>query len=72
MLVLGRESNKQDKDKDTIIITTPNGEVIKVILLSTNGQQASIGIEADKSVKIMRQELLMPVGDGTYFSVSES
>lgn len=48
MLVLGRKVN------ETIHI----GDDITVTLLKINGDQISIGIEAPKNVKILREELI--------------
>jgi carbon storage regulator CsrA len=56
MLVLTRKIGQM------IIITLEDGREIEVLLLelkSGNGQkEATIGIEADKSIKIMRREII--------------
>jgi len=47
-----------NKDKNTIVITASNGDLIKVHLLTERGNQIKVGIDADKSVVIMRNELI--------------
>jgi len=56
MLILMREID--NKDKNTIVITASNGDLIKVHLLTERGNQIKVGIDADKSVVIMRNELI--------------
>lgn len=54
MLVLSRKAGQ------SIVITTEGGEVVRVTLVKTNkrGQSsASIGIDADKRIKIDREEI---------------
>jgi carbon storage regulator CsrA len=51
MLVLAR------KPLELILITTPEGREIAVALCSLESNQARIGIEADREVRILRAEL---------------
>ena len=51
MLVLAR------KPLERILITTPEGREIAVALCSLESNQARIGIEADREVRILRAEL---------------
>lgn len=52
MLVLTRRPN------ESLVLTTPAGEVIEVRMLRIRGNQAHLGIQADKQVVIHRQEVL--------------
>ena len=51
MLLLGR------RDGQSVTITTPSGEVITVTMVVGRGK-LKLGIEADRSVKVLRSELL--------------
>lgn len=52
MLVLSR------KESETIILTDQqSGREIRIKLVRINGNRATIGIEADRQVKVMRSEL---------------
>ena len=51
MLVLSR------REGEAIILETSDGP-IRVTLTEYNGQQTRVGVEAPKSVKILREELL--------------
>lgn len=63
MLVIGRRLQQR------IIITTKSGETIEVTLIDTRRDQARIGFVADRSIKIVREELIetvygkLPVGE---------
>ena len=52
MLILTRRVGK------TIIIETPAGEHIKVVVLGVKGNQVRIGTEAPDDISIVREELL--------------
>ena len=52
MLVLAR---RQD---ESLIITTPSGEEIKILIMDAYHGFAKIGIEAPGDFKILREELL--------------
>ncbi|MEM7066816.1 MAG: carbon storage regulator [Cyanobacteria bacterium P01_B01_bin.77] len=52
MLILTRKTD------ETVILTHPNGDQIDVIETAVNGSSVSLGIDADKEVEIMREELL--------------
>ena len=51
MLILSR------KEGESIILTLEDDREIEVILLELRGNQAKIGIDADKSINIARDEL---------------
>lgn len=51
MLILSRKSG------ETLLITTPKGEVIEVRINSIKGCRVSVGVTADESIKILRGEL---------------
>lgn len=50
--------------QESLIIQLPDHREIKVMLVSVHGQQARIGIEADRDIIITREELLYPEGSG--------
>lgn len=52
MLVLSRDPQQ------SIILEYPNGEKVTIQVLSVNGKQVRIGIDAPKDIKIARSELL--------------
>ncbi len=54
MLVLSR------KPTESILITTPSGDVIRVLVDSIRGNRVSIGFEADRKIVIKRAELSLP------------
>lgn len=51
MLVLGRAIGQK------IVVETSDGP-IEIVIRGTNGKQIKVGVDAPKSVKIMRKELL--------------
>ncbi len=51
MLILTREC-------ESVVITTADGQEIEVVVLGIENNRVRIGIEADKSVEIVRSELL--------------
>ena len=60
MLVLSR------KKDETIILKGPNMEDIKITVVRIdNRNKVRIGIEADKEITVLRQELTTDVGDVT-------
>jgi carbon storage regulator CsrA len=60
MLVLSR------KKDETIILKGPNMEDIKITVVRIdNRNKVRIGIEADKEITVLRQELTTEVGDVT-------
>ena len=52
MIVLTRKTN------EAITITTPNGEKIEVAVTKINGGQVQIGVKADKTINVLRNELV--------------
>ena len=52
MLILTRHPG------ETIIIETPAGERIQVVVLGVKGNQVRVGIEAPADVTILREELI--------------
>ena len=52
MLVLSR------KEGESIVLTTPTGETVTITLTKYRGAQTIVGIEAPKSRKILRSELI--------------
>ena len=54
MLVLTR------KTKAAVIIVTPTGEKIRVVVTSINSGVVRLGFEADKDVLILREEICPP------------
>ena len=52
MLVLSR------KEGESIILQTETGESIKIQVVNIKGNQVKIGIEAARSVKISREEII--------------
>jgi len=50
--------NLTRRPNESIVITTADGQEIKVIVLGVKGNQVRLGIAADKSVEILRTELL--------------
>jgi carbon storage regulator len=52
MLILTRRPD------ESLVMTTPKGEQVEVIVLGVKGNQVSLGIVADKSINIVRSELL--------------
>ena len=52
MLVLTRKYGEQ------IVIKTEDGKEVVITLVKVKGNQARIGVEADKSVSIYRKEIL--------------
>ncbi len=60
MLVLSR------KKDETIILKGPNMEDIKITVVRIdNRNKVRIGIEADKEITVLREELTTEVGDVT-------
>lgn len=55
MLILTRKTN------EAIILTTDDGQEVRLVVLAIKGQQVKIGFEADQSVEIVRAELLSDV-----------
>ena len=53
MLVLSRFPNEQ------IVITTSDGEKIRITLVKVDGAKARIGIDAKPETSIVRSELLL-------------
>ena len=45
---------------ETIIIETPAGERIEVVVLGIKGNQVRIGTDAPENITILREELLEP------------
>jgi sRNA-binding carbon storage regulator CsrA len=60
MLILGRTTKPGD---DTIVIETPAGEKIRVKLTKLTGNSARIGVEADASIRIYREEVRHPLSE---------
>ncbi len=56
MLKLTRNPGAGEKSRLTI--TTESGDVIKIIILQSSSHSVQVGIDADKSVNIKRDELL--------------
>ena len=52
MLILSR------KEDEAIIIKLPNGDQIDVIVTQINGNHVRVGVDADDSVEIIREELV--------------
>ncbi len=52
MLVLSR------KEGESIILQTETGESIKIQVVNIKGNQVKIGIEAARSVKVSREEIM--------------
>ena len=52
MLVLSRKQNEE------ILIVTPQGEEIRLHIAEVKSGSAKIGLQADRSIQIMRGELL--------------
>lgn len=57
MLVLSRKKNEE------IIIVTAHGEEIILRISDVNSGCAKIGLQADRSIRIMRGELLSEAGN---------
>ena len=57
MLVLSRKKDER------IVVETPHGEKIEILLVESRGSGARIGFEADKSIKIYRKELLPVISE---------
>lgn len=55
MLVLTR------KTEAAVIIVTPTGERIRVVVTSINGSVVRLGFEAAKDVSIKREEICLPI-----------
>lgn len=51
MLILTR------REGEALVITTPSGEQIKVALIEKSGSQVSMGIIANRSVTVDREEI---------------
>ncbi len=51
MLVLTRKTDQK------IIFTTSHGEIIVLTVVAINGDRARLGIEADRSITIHREEV---------------
>lgn len=51
MLVLSRKVNEK------LVITTPEGRTITVVVVALERGQAQIGVRADRDVKVLRGEL---------------
>ena len=51
MLTLNRKTD------ESIIISTPSGETIKIVLISTCKSHSKIGIQAPQNYRILREEL---------------
>ena len=54
MLVLSRKVN------ETLLITTPDGEEIRITLAALRGHTARFGVTAPRSYSIVREELVSP------------
>lgn len=54
MLVLSRRVN------ETLLITTPDGEKIRITLAALRGHTARIGVTAPRSYLIVREEIVSP------------
>ena len=52
MLVLTRKAD------EAIILTMPSGEQIDIIVTEVSRNQVRIGIDANKDVQVMREEML--------------
>lgn len=50
--------NLTRRPNESIVITTADGQEIEVVVLGVKGNQVRLGIAADKSVEILRAELL--------------
>jgi len=50
--------NLTRRPNESIVITTADGQEIEVVVLGVKGSQVRLGIAADKSVEILRAELL--------------
>jgi carbon storage regulator CsrA len=55
MLVLGRGV------KDSIILTTPNNEIITISVERITGKQIRLGIDAPNCIDVQRGELLLDI-----------
>ena len=51
-LVLGRAEG------EALVITTPEGRTVRVAVTRARGGRASLGVDADPDVKVLRSELL--------------
>ena len=51
MLVLARKSN------ESIVITTPDGEIVEICVLRVGARNVKIGIQASADTRIVRGEL---------------
>lgn len=58
MLVLSRKKN------ESIILTLPSGDTIRVSVVDLYHGKVRLGFEASKEVKIFREELLKGEDDG--------
>ncbi len=56
MLVLARKSN------ESIVITTPEGEIIEVYVLRVGARNVKLGIQASAATRIVRRELNLDSG----------
>ena len=56
MLILDRGIYRHDEERATILIRTPEGREIKIVVISTRPYNARIGIEADDDVRIIRMD----------------
>ena len=52
MLILSRGPNER------VIITTPQGETIQVVVVNANKGRTHLGIDAPQGYRILREELL--------------
>lgn len=43
---------------ESIVITTADGQEIEMVVLGQNGNRTRLGFEADRSIDIVRSELL--------------
>ncbi len=52
MLILTRRPD------ESLVMTTPEGEQVEIVVLGVKGNQVRLGLIADKSITIVRSELL--------------
>ena len=52
MLVLSRHRDER------IVVKLPDGRVVRITIVEIRGDKAKVGIEADRDIEIVREELL--------------
>jgi len=43
--------------KNTIVLTTPDGQEIRIVVRSISGKQVSLGIDAPREIHALREEV---------------